>query len=122
MIVRSGSIPEDGFGNAFAGKYESVFCANTGDMAERPTAFERAIRTVYASTVSLSALGKPMKLLLTSSADRCQFSKRLIDAVSDAVFLCAVNLGLPVPCRLHYLIHDEKGGACLSVLSGQRSL
>ena len=34
-IVRSSSILEDGFGNAFAGKYESVFCANTGSMAER---------------------------------------------------------------------------------------
>ena len=40
----------------------------------------------------------------------------------DAVFPCAVNPGLPVPCRLHYLIHDEEGGACLSVLSGQRNL
>ena len=28
IIVRSSSILEDGFGNAFAGKYESVFCAN----------------------------------------------------------------------------------------------
>lgn len=28
FIVRSSSILEDGFGNAFAGKYESVFCAN----------------------------------------------------------------------------------------------
>ena len=28
IIVRSSSILEDGFGNAFAGKYESVFCPN----------------------------------------------------------------------------------------------
>ena len=165
VIVRSSSILEDGFGNAFAGKYESVFCANTGDMAERLAAFEQAIRTVYASTVSLSALDyrkrrgleqldeqmgllvqrvsgsryrdffmpcaagvgystspyrmgvehpeagmlrlvaglgtaavdrrtgsyprivaldNPTKMLLTSSADRHQFSQRLIDAVSDA--------------------------------------
>ena len=164
VIVRSSSILEDGFGNAFAGKYESVFCANTGDADERLQIFEQAIRTVYASTVSLSALDyrkrrgleqmdeqmgllvqrvsgarykgfympsaagvgysmspyrmgvdhpeagmlrlvaglgtaavdrrtgsyprivaldSPTKMLLTSSADRHQFSQRLIDAVSD---------------------------------------
>lgn len=32
IIVRSSSILEDGFGNAFAGKYESVFCANQGSI------------------------------------------------------------------------------------------
>ena len=33
IIVRSSSILEDGFGNAFAGKYESVFCARDEQMA-----------------------------------------------------------------------------------------
>ncbi|MBQ2306727.1 MAG: phosphoenolpyruvate synthase, partial [Clostridia bacterium] len=55
-IVRSSSILEDGFGNAFAGKYESVFCANRGTPEERLEEFERAIKTVYASSMSLSAL------------------------------------------------------------------
>ena len=55
-IVRSSSILEDGFGNAFAGKYESVFCANRGTLEERLKEFEDAVRTVYASTMSLSAL------------------------------------------------------------------
>ncbi len=55
-IVRSSSILEDGFGNAFAGKYESVFCPNRGNAAERLEEFQNAIRTVYASTMSLSAL------------------------------------------------------------------
>ena len=55
-IVRSSSILEDGFGNAFAGKYESVFCANRGTHGERLEEFEKAIKTVYASTMSLSAL------------------------------------------------------------------
>ena len=55
-IVRSSSILEDGFGNAFAGKYESVFCANRGTLEERIAEFEDAVRTVYASTMSLSAL------------------------------------------------------------------
>ena len=55
-IIRSSSILEDGFGNAFAGKYESVFCANRGSAEERLLEFEHAIKTVYASSMSLSAL------------------------------------------------------------------
>ena len=55
-IVRSSSILEDGFGNAFAGKYESIFCANTGTPEERLEELENAVRTVYASTMSMSAL------------------------------------------------------------------
>ena len=55
-IIRSSSILEDGFGNAFAGKYESVFCANRGSLEERLEEFENAIKTVYASSMSLSAL------------------------------------------------------------------
>ena len=55
-IIRSSSILEDGFGNAFAGKYESVFCANRGSLDERLEEFENAIKTVYASSMSLSAL------------------------------------------------------------------
>ena len=55
-IIRSSSILEDGFGNAFAGKYESVFCVNRGDINERLDEFEHAIKVVYASSMSLSAL------------------------------------------------------------------
>ncbi|HJA65343.1 MAG TPA: PEP/pyruvate-binding domain-containing protein [Candidatus Mediterraneibacter cottocaccae] len=56
IIVRSSSFLEDGFGNAFAGKYESVFCVNQGSPQERLEAFEAAVRTVYASTMDISAL------------------------------------------------------------------
>ena len=56
FIVRSSSILEDGFGNAFAGKYESVFCANSGSPEENLREFEDAVRTVYASTLSMGAL------------------------------------------------------------------
>ena len=55
-IIRSSSILEDGFGNAFAGKYESVFCVNRGSLEERLEEFEHAIKIVYASSMSLSAL------------------------------------------------------------------
>jgi len=56
IIVRSSSLLEDNFGNAFAGKYDSVFCVNQGTPEERYKAFEQAIRTVYASTMNEDAL------------------------------------------------------------------
>lgn len=56
IIVRSSSLLEDNFGNAFAGKYESVFCVNQGTPEERYEAFEQAIRIVYASTMNEEAL------------------------------------------------------------------
>jgi hypothetical protein len=56
IIVRSSSLLEDNFGNAFAGKYESVFCANQGSPELRYEAFEQAVRTVYASAMSDDAL------------------------------------------------------------------
>lgn len=56
IIVRSSSFLEDGYGNAFAGKYESVFCVNRGTLEERLAAFEDAVKIVYASTMNISAL------------------------------------------------------------------
>lgn len=56
IIVRSSSFLEDGFGNAFAGKYESVFCVNACGPEERLLQFEDAVRRVYASTMDKSAL------------------------------------------------------------------
>ena len=56
IIVRSSSFLEDGFGNAFAGKYESAFCPNVGDAETRLAAFEDAVRYVYASSLDRSAL------------------------------------------------------------------
>ena len=60
IIVRSSSLLEDNFGNAFAGKYESVFCVNQGTPEERYEAFEQAVRTVYASTMNEDALAYRM--------------------------------------------------------------
>ena len=56
IIVRSSSLLEDGIGNAFAGKYDSVFCPNQGTLEERYYDFENAVRQVYASTVSPEAI------------------------------------------------------------------
>jgi hypothetical protein len=56
IIVRSSSLLEDNFGNAFAGKYESVFCATQGSPEERFEAFVQAVRTGYASAMNNDAL------------------------------------------------------------------
>ncbi|MGQ9663318.1 MAG: PEP/pyruvate-binding domain-containing protein [Kiritimatiellia bacterium] len=56
IIVRSSSLLEDAFGNAFAGKYESVFCANQGGPHKRLEDFLSAVRVVYASMMSEDAL------------------------------------------------------------------
>ncbi len=56
VIVRSSSLLEDAYGNSFAGKYDSVFCANQGALEERLRSFLDAIRHVYASSMSREAL------------------------------------------------------------------
>ncbi len=56
IIVRSSSLLEDNFGNAFAGKYDSVFCVNQGPREKRLDDLLTAVRTIYASTMSERAL------------------------------------------------------------------
>lgn len=70
IIVRSSSFLEDGFGNAFAGKYESVFCPNLGKLDERLAAFEDAVRRVYASTLDASALEYRIRARLDASEEQ----------------------------------------------------
>ena len=56
IIVRSSSLLEDAFGNAFAGKYESYFCANQGSPEERFEKFEETVKKIFASTMNVDAL------------------------------------------------------------------
>ena len=56
FIVRSSSLLEDNYGNAFSGKYESAFCVNQGDREERLTTFLDVVRGIYASSMSPGAL------------------------------------------------------------------
>ncbi|GAB6090005.1 PEP/pyruvate-binding domain-containing protein [Spirochaeta dissipatitropha] len=56
IIVRSSSLLEDNFGNAFAGKYESYFCSNQGSIQQRLDELLQAIRRIYAGTLSYEAL------------------------------------------------------------------
>ena len=56
IIIRSSSLLEDGFTDAFAGKYRSEFCANQSSPEERLEAFLRAVKLVYASALNPDAL------------------------------------------------------------------
>ncbi len=56
IIIRSSSLLEDDFGNAFAGKYESIFLANQGSPEQRYIQFAEAVKKIYASTMNEDAL------------------------------------------------------------------
>ncbi|XCP87119.1 PEP/pyruvate-binding domain-containing protein [Roseburia hominis] len=81
IVVRSSSLMEDGFGNAFSGKYESVFCANQGTKEERMTELLEAIRRVYGSVMNLSAIEYRRKWHLLEVDERMAL---LIQKVSGA--------------------------------------
>lgn len=70
IIVRSSSLLEDGFGNAFAGKYESIFCVNQGNLEERYDCFEKAVKTIFASTMSKDALTYRLQRGLAASDEQ----------------------------------------------------
>jgi hypothetical protein len=61
IIVRSSSLLEDAFGNAFAGKYDSIFCVNQGTPEQRYTQFREYVRQVFASTMNEDALAYRLK-------------------------------------------------------------
>ena len=56
IIIRSSSLLEDSYGNAFSGKYDSVFAVNQGSASQRLAAFLEAIRHIYAGAMSAEAL------------------------------------------------------------------
>lgn len=83
IIVRSSSLLEDSFGHAFAGKYESVFCVNTGSPDDRLHAFESAVRRVFASTMDASALAYRLQRGLDAQDEQMAI---LIQRVSGSPF------------------------------------
>jgi hypothetical protein len=82
-IVRSSSILEDARGNAFSGKYESVFVANRGTREERMAALLNAVRHVYASVLDQEALRYRKRRGLLDSEERMAL---LIMRVSGAPY------------------------------------
>ena len=87
IIVRSSSLLEDSFGHAFAGKYESVFCANQGPGSKRMEDFLAAVRSIYASTMSEDALRyRARRGLLDRDEQMALLVQRVSGSVSGDLF------------------------------------
>ena len=95
IIVRSSSLLEDSFANAFAGKYESVFCINSGSLNERLENFEKAVKQVYASTMDESALEYRFKRGLNKSDEQMAILVQRVSGLNfDGMFMpCAAGVG-----------------------------
>lgn len=95
IIVRSSSLLEDNYGNAFAGKYESVFCVNQGTPEERYDAFEQAVRTVYASMMDEDALAYRFKRQLVDKDEQMALLVQRVsgDQYGDYFFPHAAGVG-----------------------------
>lgn len=124
-IVRSSSILEDARGNAFSGKYESVFLSNRGSREERLAALLDAIRTVYASILDTETLLYRKSRGLLESEERMAL---LIMRVSGAprgrwFFPQAAGVGLSYnPYRWHPEIDPEAGVVRLVFGLGTRAV
>ncbi|MBN2320924.1 MAG: pyruvate, phosphate dikinase [Acidobacteria bacterium] len=96
IVVRSSSLLEDAFGNAFAGKYESIFCVNQGTPEERLEAFENAVRRVFASTMGEEALHyRARRGLLQQDEQMALLVQRVSGAMYDELFFPqAAGVGL----------------------------
>lgn len=118
VIVRSSSLLEDGFGNAFAGKYESVFCAGTGTVLDRLKEFEDAIRIVYASTMSRSALDYRLRRALNTRDEQMSL---LVMRVSGSYYKnyfmpCAAGVGYSYSAYRFLKELDPSAGALRLVM------
>jgi pyruvate,water dikinase len=95
IIVRSSSLLEDSFENAFAGKYESVFCVNNGSLDERLAEFENAVKAVYASTMDESALEYRLQRGVSKSDEQMAILVQRVSGLKfENVFMpCAAGVG-----------------------------
>lgn len=83
IIVRSSSLLEDAYGNAFSGKYDSIFLANQGTPEERLDDFINAVRDVYISALSDDALVYRARRKLL---DREEQMAILVQRVSGSIY------------------------------------
>lgn len=95
IIVRSSSFLEDGYGNAFSGKYESVFCMNQGSEEDRLQELEEAIRQVYVSTINPSAIEYRRKRKLLDADEEMALLVQKVEGehCGDFYFPVAAGMG-----------------------------
>ncbi len=118
IIVRSSSLLEDSFGNAFAGKYESIFCVNTGTPEDRFMAFEKAVRQVYASAMDESALAyRKQRGLDQNDEQMAILVQRVSGSRFDDLFMpCAAGVGYSYNSYVWNKEIDPKAGLIRLVL------
>lgn len=118
FIVRSSSFLEDGFGNAFAGKYESVFCVNRGSEEERLEAFENAVRQVYASTMDRSALEYRLRRGLAGKDEQMAILvQRVSGSYYDKYYMpCVAGVGYSHSAYQWYPNMDPEAGMLRMVM------
>ncbi len=125
IIVRSSSLLEDSFENAFAGKYESVFCVNNGNLEKRLNDFEKAIKQVYASTMDESALEYRLQRGLNKSDEQMAVLVQRVSGLKfDTVFMpCAAGVGYSYNSyRWHKDIDPDDGMIRLVIGLGTRAV
>lgn len=95
IIVRSSSFLEDGYGNAFSGKYESIFCMNQGSEKARLEELENAVRQVYASTMNPSAIEYRRKRKLLDADEQMALLVQKVEGerYGDLYFPVAAGMG-----------------------------
>jgi hypothetical protein len=106
IIVRSSSLLEDGFGNAFAGKYDSVFCVNQGSPESRLAQFLAALRTVYASTLSDDALDYRQARGLSHLEEQMALLVQRVSGVYAGAYFLPPLAGVGVSCNTYVWRED----------------
>ena len=111
-IVRSSSILEDARGNAFSGKYESIFLTNRGSREDRLVALLQAIRRVYASILDPDTLEYRRARNLLQSEERMALLIMRVSGARRGEFFFPQAAGVALsynPYKWHPEIESEAG-------------
>lgn len=111
IIIRSSSLLEDGFGNAFAGKYDSVFCVNQGSLHERYDQFIHAVRQVYASTMNEDALTYRLQRGLATCDEQMALLVQRVSGAHRGTIFCPDLAGVALSHNLYVWREDMNPAA-----------
>ena len=119
IIVRSSSLLEDGFGNAFAGKYDSIFCVNQGSPEERLHQFMDAVRRVYSSTLSEEALQYRLQRGLAHQEEQMALLVQRVSGAYHGNLFFPALAGVGVSYNTFVWRHDiDPGAGMLRLVAG----
>ena len=118
IIVRSSSLLEDGYGNAFAGKYESIFLTNQGTPEQRYVKFIEAVRRIYASTMNEDALAYRLQRGLDQRDEQMALLVQRVSGAynKDYFFPDAAGVGMSYNAFVWKKSLDPKAGMLRLVL------